>query len=72
MNTKALLVLILCIACFGGSFAGRRHRTPLEKYVYTEDDSYDYTVLASVRADAYTVYVSPLFLNCQKRFLWIF
>jgi hypothetical protein len=58
MNTKALLVLILCVACLGGSFAGRRHKTPLEKYVNNDDDSYDYTLLASVRADAYTVYVS--------------
>jgi PhoPQ-activated pathogenicity-related protein len=60
MNTKALLVLILCVACLSGSFAGRRHKTPLEKYVNNDDDSYDYTLLASVRADAYTVYVLNL------------
>lgn len=58
MNTKALLVLILCIVAIGGAFAGRRHKTPLEKYVNNGDDSYDYTLLSSVRADAYTVYVS--------------
>ncbi len=58
MNTKVLLALILCVACISGSFAGRRRRTPLEKYVYSEDESYDYTVLASVRADVYSVYVS--------------
>ena len=76
MNTKVLLVLILSVACIGGSFAGRRHRTPLEKYVY-DNESFEYTVLASARADAYTVYVSftlqlPKQIFVNHPFFWYY
>jgi hypothetical protein len=69
MNTKVLFIALLCSFLVVGGLAHRRHRDPLKKYVNNGDDSYEYTVLRTVRADAYTVSVSYPRIATKKKIL---
>jgi len=57
MLFKTLQVALICSLVVLGGFAGRR-KTPLEKYVYSDDDTYDWEQVNAISTDAYTAYVS--------------
>jgi PhoPQ-activated pathogenicity-related protein len=58
MSPKAVIVFLLGALFVFGASAGR-FKTPLEKYVNNEDDTFEWDVMSSVSTTAYTAY----FLN---------
>ncbi len=57
MSPKTLFVFTICALLVLGSFAGRR-KTPIEKYVYTDDDAFDWEQVGTIQGDVYTAFVS--------------
>ena len=57
MSTKTLFVFAICALLVLGSVAGRR-KTPIEKYVYTDDDAFEWEQVGTIHGDVYTAFVS--------------
>ncbi len=58
MLSKTLLVAVICSLLVLGGFAGSKKKTPIEKYVYADDDTYDWEQVSTINTAAYTAYVS--------------
>ncbi len=57
MVSKACLIVVL-VAVLALAASAARFRTPLEKYVNNEDDTFEWEVMSSVTTASYTAYVS--------------
>jgi PhoPQ-activated pathogenicity-related protein len=57
MLSKTLFVALICSLLVLGGFAGSRRKTPLEKYVHADDDTFDWEQVSSISTTAYTAYV---------------
>lgn len=61
MSSKTLFVFALCAILALSAATGRR-KTPLEKYVYTDDDAFDWEQVGTIQGDVYTAFVSIKFI----------
>ena len=68
MSSKTLFVFAICALLVLGAIAGRR-KTPIEKYVYRDDDAFDWEQVGTIQGDVYTAFVSKTF-SLYKTVAW--
>jgi PhoPQ-activated pathogenicity-related protein len=56
MSPKTLFVFAICALLVIGSSAGRR-KSPIEKYVYSDDDAFDWEQVGTIQGDVYTAFL---------------